>query len=79
MAAVTVTNRREQVWGNSRNIVCTVAIANTGDTWATGLKKVLQVCGAPTTNASYGATLSGGTVTFVTGGALTINIVATGY
>ena len=83
MAAVTVANRRETVWGNNRVILADITIANNGDTWTTGLKKVLQVSAEPTTNASFGLTKGTGTnsgvVTFVTGGALVVSAIAVGY
>jgi len=79
MAAATVTNRREHVWGDSRVVHADVVIAASGDTWITGLKKVMAVSGEPTTNASMGITKSGGTLTFVSGGALTMSVIAIGY
>lgn len=78
MAAVTVANRREIVMGSIRAIAATVTIANNGDTWATGLGKVQYVQAEPTTAAAMGATKSGGTVTFVTGGALVADVIAYG-
>lgn len=78
MAAATVTNRKEFVFGSLRCIAATVTIANSGDTWVTGLGKVLYTQAEPTTNASMGVTKSGGTLTFVSGGALTMDVMAYG-
>lgn len=79
MAAATIANRREIVWGSSRVVYADVTIAASGDTWVTGLKKVMALSVDPTTNASAGATKSGGTITFVTGGALVMSVIAIGY
>lgn len=70
--ATTVTNRKDSVIGNKRLVTATVAITTNGDTWATGLKQIDTITLDPTTNASGGATASGGTITFAVGGALTM-------
>lgn len=79
MAAVTVANRRGSVIGNKRMVTADITIASNGDTWVTGLKKIEGVSVDPTTSASAGATKSGGTITFVTGGALVTSVIAVGY
>jgi hypothetical protein len=79
MAAATIANRREVVYGSHRIVMADVTIANNGDTWVTGLKKVLAMSIDPTTNASAGGTKSGGTITFATGGALVMSVIAFGY
>lgn len=79
MAAASIANRREVVFGSKRVVYADVTIANNGDTWATGLKKVEAMSIDPTTNASAGGTKSGGTITFATGGALVMSVIAIGY
>ena len=79
MAAVTVANRRSSVIGSKRMITADITIANNGDTWVTGLRRIEGISVDPTTAASAGMTRSGGTVTFVTGGALVTNAVVIGY
>lgn len=73
MASATVTGRKQNnVSGNRRQIRATsIAFAANGDTWVTGLKQVEVVDLTPTTNAGYGFTISGGTITLVSGGAIT--------
>lgn len=67
MAAVTVTSRRESVIGSQRMVVAKLTLAN-NQTWATGLKLIESILvTAPDANA-IGATVSGGTVTFLAGG-----------
>jgi hypothetical protein len=79
MAAATIANKHEAVFGNYRVMFADVTIANNGDTWVTGMKKILAMSLDPTTNASVGATKSGGTITFASGGALTMSVFAIGY
>lgn len=81
MAAATVTNRRQNnVSGNRREIFAdSIAFANNGDTWATGLKQINAICLTPTTNTAFGFTVSGGTLTLVSGGALTFCGKVEGY
>jgi len=79
MPAVTVANRRSSVIGSKRMVTADITIANNGDTWVSGLKKVEAVSVDPTTAASAGATKSGGTITFVTGGALITSVIVVGY
>ena len=71
MTAVTETARVESVQGNKRVIFATLAIDNTY-TWITKLGVLDFYAFTPTTAAACGCTVSGGTVTFVTGGALTV-------
>lgn len=78
MAAATIASRRDSVLGNKRVVTATATIANNGDTWATGLKVIDAISVDPTTAASSGATVSGGTVTFVTGGALVVSAMVIG-
>ena len=79
MAAATITNRRSSVIGNKRMITADVTVAGVSDTWITGLKKVEAMSVDPTTLADAAATKSGGTITFVTAGALSMSVVAIGY
>ena len=73
MAAVTVDDRTDAVFGNLRIITAQVDIANDADTWDTNLKQILfatansQAAG----NNSIGCTVSGDTITFQTAGAET--------
>ena len=81
MAAATVTGRRQNnVSGNRREVFATsVAFAANADTWATGLSQVDVIVLTPTTNSSYGFTVSGGTITLVSGGAVTFRGKVQGY
>jgi hypothetical protein len=69
MAAVTVDTRTDHVFGDRRAIVGQIDIANDADTLVTGFSQVDFVAATSETNAAIGATISGGTVTFQTGGA----------
>jgi hypothetical protein len=73
MAAATVTGRRQNnVSGNRREVFAnSIAFAANGDTWDTKLKTINAICLTPTTNTAFGFTVSGGTITLVSGGALT--------
>ena len=71
MAAVTVDRKRSYVQGNKRVVSAQVDIAATGDTWVTGLKFIESANANDSTNAAVGLTKSGGTLTFVTAGAIT--------
>ncbi len=64
MAAVTVTNRVDTVFGDRRVIMANIQVATTGDTWVTGLTNIDTVQATPSTAISSGVTFSGGTVTF---------------
>jgi hypothetical protein len=71
MAAVTVATGwpRTNVIGNMRQKMAKVTVTNNGDTWVTGLT-VIKSCSAQGSSGTklIGATVSGGTVTFVTDG-----------
>lgn len=74
MAAATVTLRQQNdVQGRLRVVTAlSVAFAANGDTWTIpGIKKVYYIDLTPTTNASYGFTISGNTITLASGGAVT--------
>ena len=81
MAAATVTgNRQNNVPGNRRKIIATsIAFAANGDTWATGLSFVEEIHLTPTTNTAFGFTVSAGTITLVSAGALTFRGSVEGY
>lgn len=71
MAAVNVDRRVDAVFGNLRTIQAQIDIAATLDTYVTGFKQILSVSVTPSQSSAtqIGVTLSGGTITFVTGGA----------
>ena len=74
MAAATVTSRlQNDIDGRLRRVSAgSVAFAANGDTWTVpGLKKVYAINLTPTTNTAFGFTISGNTITLVSGGALT--------
>lgn len=73
MAAATVTGRQQDVVvGSLRFVVAnSVAFAASADTWVTGLRQIRAILLTPTTNSSFGFTISGGTITLVSGGAVT--------
>ena len=76
MAAVTVTRYRTNIDGAMREGYYTINIANNGDTLATAMKIIYET-GANDTAISKIA-VSGGTLTFTTGGAVTgalVNVV----
>jgi len=77
MAAATVNARREWVAGNKRIVAANLTVANT-NTWDTKLGVIDSVSVVPTTAAACGVTTSGGTVTFVTGGGLTVECMVQG-
>ena len=70
MAAVTVDTQDMSVIGSKRQVTAQVGIANTGDTFATGLKIIDAFSVIGGTAAVTSATKSGGTLTFATGGAV---------
>lgn len=79
MAAVTVDSAIHNVAGSMREIVAQIDIANSGDTWATGLRTIKMLTHEPDANMTSVA-YSGGTITFTTGGAITnMQIKVTGY
>lgn len=69
MAAVTVDSQRLSVFGDLVALTGQVDIAADADTWATNLGTILFVAATSETNNAIGATVSGGTITFQTGGA----------
>jgi hypothetical protein len=71
MAAITFDSRKDSVFGDVRAIIGQVDIATSGDTFATGMNVVLGfwVTPAASSGSQIGGTISGGTITFVTGGA----------
>lgn len=73
MAAVTVTSQRYNVDGSQREQFYVINIASNGDTLATGLKAINNVSCNDTAVSKIA--VSGGTITFTTGGAVTAAIV----
>jgi hypothetical protein len=74
MAAATVVyNGRRNVTGHTREIAYTsVVFANTGDTLTVpGIKTIRTIDLTPTTNASYGFTVSTNVITLTAGAGLT--------
>lgn len=79
MAAATVNRRRSVVFGNKRVILADVSIAANGDTLDTKLKLLDSASAESSTTGAVGITTSGGTITFVTGGAIAnIKVIAVG-
>ena len=73
MAAATVSGRRQNnVLGNRRSVTWdSVSFAATLDTLVVpGLKRIEAIDFTPTTNASFGFTISGATLTLQSGGAV---------
>lgn len=71
MAAVTLNRRRVAVFGNKRIVTADISIANTGDTYNTGLKFIDSASVDGGSAAVNSFTKSGGTLTLATGGAVT--------
>lgn len=72
MAAVTVANRRESVFGNFRVIMALVSGTGTSDTWVTGLHVIRGWSLDPgSANPPTAITVSGGTLTITAGGSYT--------
>lgn len=78
MAAATVNRERRVVQGSKRVVLANVTIAANGDTYNTRLKVIDAYSVDATTNASCGATVAGGVMTFASGGALTMSVIAEG-
>jgi hypothetical protein len=81
MAAATATfNARRNVTGHSREVAySTVVFANNGDTLTVpGIKSVRTLDLTPTSNASYGFTISGNVITLVAGAGITFVGAVTG-
>lgn len=73
MTAATENAKITTVQGNKRVILANLTWDNTY-TFATGLHNIDAMLFTPTTAAAFGLTKSGGTVTLVSGGALTGDI-----
>lgn len=73
MAAATVTNRQQNnAVGNRMRVGAdSIVFAANGDTWDTGLNTIEEINLTCTTNTAFGFTVSGGTITLVSAGALT--------
>ena len=74
MAAATVSGRKQNRVASDIRVVSwsAVTFASNGDTLAVpGLKSIQTVMFQPTTNTAPGFTISGNTLTIVSGGALT--------
>jgi len=74
MAAATVTNRRQnRVEGDLRMFIAdSIVFANNSDTLTVpGMKRIYSISLTPTTNASFGFTVSGAVITLVAGAGLT--------
>ena len=69
MAAVTVDRERRNVVGDLRLISATVDVASDTDTYDTKLAIIESVSAISETNNAIGCTISGGVITFQTGGA----------
>jgi hypothetical protein len=71
MAAVTVDNQQQVVFGNKVVILAQIDIASNGDTWDTTLSNIDWWGATPATSSAsqIGGTKDGGTITFATGGA----------
>lgn len=79
MAAATVNRSRTVVFGNKRVVLADVSIAANGDTFNTKMKILDSASAESSTTGAVGITKSGGTLTFVTGGAIAnILVVAIG-
>lgn len=70
MPAVTVNKLRNNVNGNYRQKLYNVDIANNGDTLVTPLSYIAEWNATAQSAAAVGGTVSGGTITFATSGAL---------
>ena len=85
MAAATVTSQRQNnVSGNRRRVTAlSIVFAANGDTWDTGLKFVETIDLTPTEATAFGFTVGSGadagTITLVSGGALTFRGSVEGY
>lgn len=68
MAAVTVNSVAYNYIGNRRMICANLSVANT-NTWVTGLVQIDAFSIDSSATTAMGGTISGGTITFATGGA----------
>lgn len=72
MASVTINDSKLGfALSNKAVAIYNIDIAASGDTLATGMAVIDHVSIAPSTNSAVGRTISGGTITLITGGALT--------
>lgn len=71
MAEVTAANKHFEVVGARRVFSCRIATLANGDTLTTGLVFINSAQLTPGTSTSIGATVSGGVLTFATGGTVT--------
>lgn len=80
MAAATLTGYTSSVFGNERVQQWTSAVfAANGDTvTSSAMKTIKSINFEPTTNTAHGFTVSGSTITLVSGGALTGRLLIVG-
>jgi hypothetical protein len=78
--AITVTNRRENVDGNYRQIIATLGLGTSSEAWVTGLKIIRAYTIDGGTAAVTSVSVSGGTLTIGTSaGATAVSGLAWGY
>lgn len=78
-AAVVTGSQQRSVLGDLNYVGAnSIAFANNGDTWDTGLRYVEDISLTPTTNASFGFTVSGGVLTLVSAAGITFRGGVTG-
>ena len=78
MAAVTVNSQIRTVFGNKRAILASVNVATSGDTWVTGLTTISTCMTEPSSAITHGATVSGGTVTFLNAADTAVGVLVIG-
>ena len=82
MAAATVPGLTDTFLSNKRVAIATLALAATGDTWDTGMKRLDSVLWSSKTANVPGSyyTISGGVITFTYtgGGAASLSVMAIG-
>jgi hypothetical protein len=69
-AAVENATRYTDYWGRTATEICNITW-NNNDTFVSQFAAIIAADFTPTTNASFGLTVSGKTVTLVSGGSLT--------
>ena len=79
MADATINSRRDSVFGDRRAIFADIDTAASGDTWVTGLKSIDFVGLTPPTAIAHGATVSGGTVTFLSAALTSALVMVVGH
>ena len=67
--AVTINSQTRTVFGNKRTLLVNLDIGADADTWDSGLVSVDLASLEPPDETAVGCTVSGGTITFQTGGA----------